>query len=303
MSELPKISVIIPFYNTGESLLRLLRQVLRCGYENLEIICVDDNSSDDSLAQLKRFVKDESEIQIIEQAKNRGAASARNRGLEVATGDLICFLDSDDEISKSFFAKLESAMRGEAILAACGIKQRYLYSRKNILQYVTAAAPRKAGEDFRTYVVRLMTLDGRLYPVVNKIFRADVIRKNKIRFKRNLDFAEDTRFVLDYLDCFEDGLMRFIPSALYVYNYGTPTSTVASSALRWKNWQRSFADVREWARGGGEKRNFYLEKLWLRFRVSHALAVVRSPLSYTEKRQYVGFLEYCGAAILAKIKK
>jgi glycosyltransferase involved in cell wall biosynthesis len=303
MSERQKMSVIIPFYNTGESLLRLLGQILKSGYENLEIICVDDASNDDSLAVVQRFARKHAEIQVIEQARNHGAASARNKGIAAATGDLICFLDSDDEISPKFFDKFEKAMRGDAILAACSIKQKYLYSRKVVMQYDCAPAPRKAGEDFRTYIVRLMTIDARLYPVVNKVFRGEVIRKNKIRFDKNLDFAEDTKFVLDYLGCFEDGIMKFLSDALYIYNYGTSTSTVANSALRWENWRRSYADIKEWARGGNRARRYCLEKLWLRFRVSHALAVTRAPLSYTEKRQYVSFPEYVGAKIINRIKK
>ncbi len=298
-----KISVIIPFYNTGESLLKLLGQILKSGYENLEIICVDDASSDDSLAVVKRFARKHEEIQVIEQAKNHGAASARNKGLTAATGDLICFLDSDDEISPKFFEKFEKAMRGDAIIAACGIKQKYLYSRKVVMQYNYAPAARKPGEEFKTYIVRLMTIDARLYPAVNKVFRGDVIRKNKIRFDKNLDFAEDTKFVLDYLDCFEDGVTKFLSDALYIYNYGTSTSTVANSALRWENWRRSYADIKEWARGGDRSCRYCLEKLWLRFRVSHALAVVRAPLSYTEKRQYVGFFEYLGAKVINRFKK
>ena len=89
-----KVSVIIPMYNSSKYILECLNSVLKQTYKNLEIIIIDDKSTDNSVDIVKK-INDE-RIVLIEQDKNVGAASTRNEGIKKATGDFICFLDSDD---------------------------------------------------------------------------------------------------------------------------------------------------------------------------------------------------------------
>ena len=88
----PKVSVIIPTFNRSETILRSIESVKRQTYDNLEIIVVDDGSTDDT----QNLLEDLDNIQYIFQA-NKGVSCARNLGIEKATGDYIAFLDSDDE--------------------------------------------------------------------------------------------------------------------------------------------------------------------------------------------------------------
>lgn len=90
-----KISVIIPVYNSEKYLPECLDSVINQTLEDIEIICVNDGSNDNSLDILMEYSKKDSRIKIINQ-KNLGVSYARNKGLEVSTGDYICFLDSDD---------------------------------------------------------------------------------------------------------------------------------------------------------------------------------------------------------------
>lgn len=89
-----KVSVIIPMYNSSKHIEECLESVINQTYKNIEIIIVDDASSDNGLKLVKR-IKD-NRIKIIESKENVGAAIARNKGIELASGDYICFLDSDD---------------------------------------------------------------------------------------------------------------------------------------------------------------------------------------------------------------
>lgn len=89
-----KVSVIIPMHNSSKHIEECVSSVLQQTYKNIEVIIVDDASEDNSLELLKNF-KD-NRIKIIELKQNVGAALARNKGIENATGELICFLDSDD---------------------------------------------------------------------------------------------------------------------------------------------------------------------------------------------------------------
>ena len=89
-----KVSVIIPVYNNAKYLKECLDSVVKQTYKNLEIIIIDDKSSDNSLEVISQF--DDKRIKLIKLRKNSGAAIARNKGVEIASGDYICYVDSDD---------------------------------------------------------------------------------------------------------------------------------------------------------------------------------------------------------------
>lgn len=94
-NNLPKVSVIIPVYNVEKYLRKCLDSVINQTYTNLEIICVDDGSPDNSGAILDEYSHKDSRIIVIHQ-ENAGVSAARNRGLDIATGEYITFVDSDD---------------------------------------------------------------------------------------------------------------------------------------------------------------------------------------------------------------
>lgn len=96
-----KTSIIIPVYNVEQYLSACLDSVISQTYENIEIVCVNDGSADDSLQVLEKYAQKDKRIKIINQ-KNQGVSVARNVGLDNATGDYIYFLDSDDYIDKNF---------------------------------------------------------------------------------------------------------------------------------------------------------------------------------------------------------
>ena len=97
-----KVSVIVPVYNTEKYLERCIRSILNQTYSNLEIICINDGSSDNSLHILQCLKKEDERIIIINQ-QNKGVGEARNVGIEVSTGDYISFVDSDDVIDQNYF--------------------------------------------------------------------------------------------------------------------------------------------------------------------------------------------------------
>lgn len=99
-----KISVIIPVYNVEKYLKRCLDSVINQAYKNLEIILVDDGSTDNSLKILKQYSQKDARVKILTQ-KNKGAAIARNFGLSIATGKYVIFLDSDDYFETTLIKK------------------------------------------------------------------------------------------------------------------------------------------------------------------------------------------------------
>lgn len=104
-----KISVIVPIYNAELYLDRCLKSIINNTHRNLEIICINDGSTDTSLNILESYKENDSRIIVISQ-ENRGVSSARNKGLEIATGEYISFVDADDMIHPKFFTCLMSIM-------------------------------------------------------------------------------------------------------------------------------------------------------------------------------------------------
>lgn len=101
----PKISVIIPIYNCEKYLDRLINSILNQSYTSFELILINDGSKDNSGKIIKTY--QDKRIKILDK-ENTGVSDSRNKGLEIATGELICFLDSDDYISPNYFETIIS---------------------------------------------------------------------------------------------------------------------------------------------------------------------------------------------------
>src|SRR5699024_165398 len=100
-----KLSIIVPIYNSEKRLGRCLNSIINQSYKNIEIILVNDGSTDTSLEICNEFKKKDSRVKVINK-ENEGVALARNDGLLVATGDYIAFVDSDDYLDLTMYENL-----------------------------------------------------------------------------------------------------------------------------------------------------------------------------------------------------
>lgn len=277
-----KLSVIIPVWNTGENATKLIENLLR-QYDDLEIIAVDDGSTDDSLEKLEK-TSDSSlargRVKVIHQ-ENAGASAARNVGIKLAQGKYLLFLDSDDEVKEGALKKMVDEVENnpQLTLSTVGMEYRKLALGQVKNTYTSPRRARRKNESLAEYMLYLMLLDGRMYGVINKLFRTEIVREKGLEFEVGRTFAEDTNFVLDYLRC-APGEISFILEPLYVYNYGTETSTVKKSATVWKNWQDSYAYLEKWVRDIDDAMSMRARALLalvkLRWRVSHFRAARRA---------------------------
>lgn len=315
----PLISVIIPIYNTGDSAVKLLDKLTKQSYENLEIICVDDGSKDGSFDLVAEFIrqsklKNKNLNMTILRQKNQGAAGARNLGLKKASGEYVTFIDSDDEVKKTHIEDLLKSLEKDPrdALSVCGYVYRRLRMQTEKKFFTNEIWTGAEDVNFRAYILSLLASDGRMYAAINKMFRLSVIKKAKVEFPVGWDFAEDTMFVLRYLKAAEEaGFNRIgmVLKANYIYNYGTETSTVASSSMKFSNWQQSFQNITKWAEDKNDSaeveklKQKWLKKLYLRFKISHALAVARSAMPLTKKWKYLNPLVLPLASLAAKIRK
>ncbi len=119
----PKISVIVPVYNVEKYVSKCLDTIIGQTYGNIEIICVNDGSTDGSRRILEEYSKRDSRIKIVDK-KNGGLSSARNAGLKVARGEYISFIDSDDWVDKTMIERMyRNAQENDSDIVICAVHQ------------------------------------------------------------------------------------------------------------------------------------------------------------------------------------
>ncbi len=197
----PKISVIIPVYNVEKYLRECLDSVINQTLKDIEIICVNDGSTDNSLEILKEYEKQDSRIKIIDK-KNEGAAAARNLGLKSATGDYVIFFDSDDYMEFMALEKLyQNITDNNADISICksyefydGDEEKQITEyaiKNNLLDNKTVFSPQEVSKYIFQFCVG--------WPW-DKLYRREFVLKNGLTFQ-NLHHSNDTRFVLLSLAC------------------------------------------------------------------------------------------------------
>lgn len=134
MTKNPLISVIVPIYNVEKYLNKCLNSIINQTYDNLDIILVDDGSTDTSGKIAEDFAKKDSRVNLIHQA-NGGLSNARNRGLTVARGEYITFIDSDDYVTHDYVQYLYDLIKNTGFsvkLSLCSLMNHYELTDKNI---------------------------------------------------------------------------------------------------------------------------------------------------------------------------
>lgn len=173
----PLLSIIVPVYNAELYLKRCVRSIQNQLWKNFELILVDDGSSDQSGILCDQLSKEDRRIRVIHK-KNGGAASARNVGLDIASGDYIGFVDSDDWISQEMYERLFDLMRKfEADIACCGI--RYLSIDNRTERYINNNLDDFMVLDTEQALVEYLKYKNISSGVVDKLYRKFVFEKNR----------------------------------------------------------------------------------------------------------------------------
>lgn len=189
-----KISIIVPVYNVEAYIEECLSSLIGQTFHDIEIICVDDCSTDASMDIAQRFAENDGRIRIIKHSENKGQSTARNTGLNEATAPYVMFCDSDDFFAPDMCEKMYAAIRCSACeLAICGVG----------IKYEWAEEWRVSDEEYYRLKFRgkralagdvLLDTD---VSVWNKIFKKEIIDKYEIRFPEGLRY-EDAFFFNAY---------------------------------------------------------------------------------------------------------
>jgi len=189
----PQISVIVPVYNVEKYLHKCVDSILAQTLSDIELILVDDGSPDGSGAICDEYAQKDSRVKVIHKP-NGGVSSARNAGIDVASGEWICFVDSDDIIEPTYLDDFE-LLTTKADL--------YLQGYKKIINGEVKEIHSFSGFQGNRYIeILAFTEDER---IINspcfKLYNRDIVHKKKIRFDINTSYGEDHIFSLEYAIC------------------------------------------------------------------------------------------------------
>lgn len=236
------ISVIVPAYQAETSIDRLLRSLLFWDGDDIEIIVVDDGSTDNTAAIVSLIASDDPRVRLVGQS-NKGRSAARNAGVSQACGEWIMFADSDDYCLDSWPEKIRNAQRSD-----CGLSVFSMVRSDGLDAFGDVA---DIGDD--AFVVKLPAgtvykamVDGSLRTVVDRagcfewnacwgrLYRRDLIEKvaaanDGNAFPVGLKFSEDRLFNLAYLKAMGDSEVAFDYSPIYYWDLGL-SSTVAKAS-------------------------------------------------------------------------
>ena len=184
------ISIIVPAYNVEAYLVRCVESILNQTHGNLEIILINDGSKDSSGMICDAFAEKDSRIHVIHQ-ENKGVSAARNAGLDIASGDWIGFVDSDDWIEPDMFEKLlNAAVESGKLVAVCGFVKYHLngWKEKRACGYIPKVLGR---EQALEYMLSNKYYEGH---VCNKLFKCSLVHDLKVRFDETVHACEDLLF-------------------------------------------------------------------------------------------------------------
>lgn len=221
-----KISIIVPVYNAKLSIHKCIKSILEQTNKNFELILVNDGSSDNSGEICDNYALKDNRV-IVKHKQNQGVSSARNLGLEIATGEYIMFVDSDDWIEKRALEILIKHMAvNDSDTVIFGLIKS-LVSNKKVIKSEYNGYYKKLEinmsdlmENFIYYLDSVGMQPSWMY-----LFKASIISKHKLNFDEEMVLYEDFNFNLRYLK--HCNKISFIPDALYHYQISTSVNQLA----------------------------------------------------------------------------
>ena len=236
-----KISVVIPVYNGELYIAECIERLLRQTYENLEIVVVSDGSTDRSVEIAEKYP-----VKIIQFEQNRGPATARNAGMDVATGKYVHFMDVDDAINDEFYEKLAIAVEEtQADIACCGMinepKPHRTMIFKERLELTTTKEKLK------------VTNVGRWGYSVRYLFNVDFLKANNLRFEEGR-FIEDMPF--SFAAVYFANKLVTVPDAIYTYIFRKNSIMTRRDRAHYKKKHRDLRHAREFRHNFARKHGF-----------------------------------------------
>ena len=214
LDKLPLISIIIPIYNVEKSIEKTISSVINQDYLNIELLLIDDGSTDGSAGICKRIALLDKRV-IFFHIANRGVAYARNYGIQHAKGKYVVFVDSDDYVETSYIRKLHTLISKDGIeLGICSYSEFYNDYKKKRREINKFIVDNLLGNIIDDYSF----MGPRLYTPWGKIYNLSIIKKHNILFPEDMVTAEDQMFNNMYF--YHVNKYGYINECLYNYHIG-----------------------------------------------------------------------------------
>lgn len=212
-----RYSIIVPVYKVEKYLRRCIDSILKQTIQDFELILIDDGSPDKSGEICDEYAEKDSRIVVIHQ-KNAGVSAARNAGIDMAKGEYIVFVDSDDEIRERYLECMDASDADLVVSGVENIGPDGITQHK--LQYCNSKFYRIEQE-----LVEEMIKNKSFNFIYSKRYRNDILKEKEIRFLLDISLSEDTIMVAEYL-C-ECDTLEYINAVEYLY-YKYSTITLSS---------------------------------------------------------------------------
>lgn len=220
------ISIIVPAFNAVHTIEACINSILAQEFDSYELVVVDDGSNDGTSALLDRFAERDCRLRVIHQ-QNMGRCNARNAGIEIATGDWICFCDADDELCKGALHALHSCAKPGVDLIIGGYTDlpdnydvadkecvaTFEIGRGDVVKGLVQTQDLRIEEGGLAICIEEILLRS----VWGKLYRRNRLGKNGVRFREGIRYGEDALFNIDYLSSSE-GTVIFTNYPVYHYN-------------------------------------------------------------------------------------
>lgn len=246
-----KISIIIPCYNVEKYLPKCLDSVVNQTYKNLEIICVNDGSTDNTLDVLNKYKLKDSRIVVVDQ-ENSGASSARNNGLNYVTGDYIMFVDSDDWIdNETCEIVIKKALSDDYDIVIWNYVREFdnnslskqIFEDNQIVFNKNDIECKLRRRTIGLYGVELSHPENAdsVVTIWGKLYKASIILDNKLQFinLEKIGTSEDALFNLEVYKNISSAI--YIPNCLYHYRKNNDTSVTSKyNDKLFRQWNNLF---------------------------------------------------------------
>lgn len=262
----PKVSIILPVYNVAPYLRQSLDSIIAQTLTDIEIICVDDGSTDDSGKILDEYKEKDNRITVIHK-RNAGTGAARNDGLKIATGECIGFVDPDDWILPNMYERLYNILQDkelDIVMFTPDVFNDQTQKHEGFLYFQDSNFPKILDDK----IFNKDDISPFSYPmcVWNKLYRKKLFDDNNIDFAEGLDF-EDHKVIFKSL--FTAKRIYFIREKLYVYRHSRQGSILSDNDTRMFDHIKIYDIVENILKETGNWEKFHLD--FLRYKVHNIL--------------------------------
>ena len=228
-----KVSIIIPCYNCEKYIIKTLESAVSQDYTNIEIIVINDGSTDNCSSVVKTIKDDR--VHLIEQ-ENQGVSFSRNKGLALAKGEFIVFLDADDLLHPSFLEKRVFSLSKSTAIACASSVVLVDKSGEKIKENKNYFAANKSSQilEFKNEIITCPS---------SYLFKTESLKKHKIKFNKNLQSSADKFFLLEVLKHGEIELINESPMYYRILNDSMShkiTKTLLKDQISFYNEIKSF---------------------------------------------------------------